>query len=169
VYRMLPKQNPMYKYRESIPLGPTPLCKEEVKEALLHLQQDWQGESYDLLTRNCCHFCDAFCKLLRVKPAPCWLNRFAFGADATVTFTNRVYCWVRAHGCACRALMAIALFLAVMDLNAHIASACSLRCRPSQRNGWGFPIVHGEASKLHGFARRLGQRTRSAQRHLRVC
>ena len=43
------------------------------------LQAQWPGESYDLLHRNCVHFCDALCVRLGVGPLPGWVNRFAHG------------------------------------------------------------------------------------------
>lgn len=44
--------------------------------------------SYDLLTRNCCHFCEALVALLGCRPVPGWLNRFAYQADATLVATT---------------------------------------------------------------------------------
>lgn len=88
VYRCQPKKNPMYVYREQIDLGVTLKTKQEVENILRTMKQTWPGLSYDLLSRNCCHFCDELCKQLGVKPVPGWLNRFAQSADATVTLAN---------------------------------------------------------------------------------
>ena len=48
------------------------------------LQVQWPGDSYDLLARNCNHFCETFGEMLGVGPIPGWVNRFATNADATV-------------------------------------------------------------------------------------
>jgi hypothetical protein len=60
----------------------------QIQIVLESLKADWPGASYDLLTRNCCHFCEDMAARLGVGPVPGWLNRFAQGADATLQFTN---------------------------------------------------------------------------------
>mmetsp|Transcript_21317 Transcript_21317/g.46558 ORF Transcript_21317/g.46558 Transcript_21317/m.46558 type:complete len:502 (-) Transcript_21317:1317-2822(-) len=88
VYCCEEKQNPMYYFRETVDLGETPKTKQQVKDILQRLKREWLGSSYELLSRNCCHFCYEFAKELDCKDPPAWLNRFAQGADATITFTN---------------------------------------------------------------------------------
>ncbi|MCO5578739.1 hypothetical protein L7F22_032584 [Adiantum nelumboides] len=78
------KTNPMYSYRESISLGKTWLSRPKVKQILLELGREWPGYSYDLLSRNCNHFCDALCERLGVQKFPAWVNRFANAGDAAV-------------------------------------------------------------------------------------
>lgn len=38
-----PKQNPMYKYRESIPLGMTAFDQQRVRQILVALSKEWPG------------------------------------------------------------------------------------------------------------------------------
>ncbi|KAK9812928.1 hypothetical protein WJX72_005911 [[Myrmecia] bisecta] len=90
VYGCEPKKNPMYTFRESIVLGVTSLSDASMREVITRLQREWPGCSYDLLTRNCCHFCEELAKQLGVSKLPGWLNRFAYGADATVRWGNGV-------------------------------------------------------------------------------
>ncbi|KAG2425943.1 hypothetical protein HXX76_013316 [Chlamydomonas incerta] len=78
----------MYNFRETVELGVTEKSKQEIKEIMSRLKRAWAGISYDLLQRNCCHFCEELCAELGVPPPPAWLNRFAQGADATVKLTN---------------------------------------------------------------------------------
>lgn len=78
------KKNPMYTYRESITLGQTSRSGYEVETILRELRREWLGHSYDLLARNCNHFCDAFCERLGVPKTPGWVNRFANAGDATL-------------------------------------------------------------------------------------
>ncbi|KXZ49413.1 hypothetical protein GPECTOR_21g639 [Gonium pectorale] len=66
-----------------------------IKEIIGRLKREWQGTTYDLLQRNCCHFCEELCALLGVGSPPAWLNRFAQGADATVKFTNEASAWFK--------------------------------------------------------------------------
>mmetsp|Transcript_8839 Transcript_8839/g.22525 ORF Transcript_8839/g.22525 Transcript_8839/m.22525 type:complete len:221 (-) Transcript_8839:28-690(-) len=91
VYAVEPKRNPMYTYRETVPLGITTMSPEKVKEVIRNLRESWPGASYDLLKRNCNDFCEALCQALGAGPFPMWVNRFARGADATVTTTAQVY------------------------------------------------------------------------------
>nr|XP_029123398.1 uncharacterized protein LOC105054964 [Elaeis guineensis] len=84
VFSCPPRRNPMYTYRESIVLGKTNCSVFMVNQILRELSRAWPGSSYDLLSRNCNHFCDAFCELLGVPKLPGWVNRFANAGDAAM-------------------------------------------------------------------------------------
>ncbi|KAI5059601.1 hypothetical protein GOP47_0025920 [Adiantum capillus-veneris] len=71
------KLNVLYSYRETISLGHTSLSRLKVTQVLFELGREWPGSSYDLLSRNCNHFCDALCERLGVQKLPAWINRFA--------------------------------------------------------------------------------------------
>ncbi|KAK9143827.1 hypothetical protein Syun_013227 [Stephania yunnanensis] len=70
-------KNPMYTYREFIVLGKTNFSIFKVNQILRELSREWPGDSYDLLARNCNHFCDELCERLGVPKLPAWVNRFA--------------------------------------------------------------------------------------------
>ncbi|KAI3704862.1 hypothetical protein L1987_75091 [Smallanthus sonchifolius] len=78
------KQNPMYTYRETIVLGKTSLSKSKVNQVLRELSREWPGNLYDLLSKNCNHFCNEFCESLGVPKLPGWVNRFANAGDTAV-------------------------------------------------------------------------------------
>ncbi|GLJ05696.1 hypothetical protein SUGI_0023270 [Cryptomeria japonica] len=84
VFSCHPKQNPMYTYRESISLGKTSLSAHSVTQILTKLSSEWPGYDYDLLSKNCNHFCDKFCEQLGVQKLPAWVNRFANAGDAAI-------------------------------------------------------------------------------------
>lgn len=63
-------QNPMYTYRESIKLGETAYPVSKINQIIRELSREWPGESYDLLAKNCNHFCDEFCERLGVSKLP---------------------------------------------------------------------------------------------------
>ncbi|CAM6125884.1 unnamed protein product [Calypogeia fissa] len=84
VFSCPPKQNPMYTYRETVPLGRTTLSPLVVNQILTEMSREWQGCTYDLLSRNCNHFCEVFCARLGVQKLPLWVNRFAKTGDAAV-------------------------------------------------------------------------------------
>lgn len=77
-------KNSMYKYRECIVLGQTSFSKSKVNQILRELSREWPGNSYDLLAKNCNHFCDDFCERLGVPKIPGWVNRFAHAGDAAM-------------------------------------------------------------------------------------
>ncbi|MBA0829528.1 hypothetical protein Goarm_014131, partial [Gossypium armourianum] len=77
-------KNPMYTYRESMVLGITNFSKLNVNQILQELSREWPGSSYDLLSKNCNHFCDEFCERLGVQKLPGWVNRFANAGDAAI-------------------------------------------------------------------------------------
>lgn len=77
-------KNPMYTYRESIILGSTNYSISKVNQIIRELTREWPGHSYDLLSKNCNHFCDEFCERLGVPKLPGWVNRFAHAGDAAV-------------------------------------------------------------------------------------
>jgi len=81
VFSCPPGKNPMYTYRECIILGRTDFSIFKVNQILRELSREWPGHSYDLLSKNCNHFCDEFCEKLGVSKLPGWVNRFAHAGD----------------------------------------------------------------------------------------
>ncbi|KAL6291553.1 hypothetical protein ACE6H2_009063 [Prunus campanulata] len=77
-------KNPMYTYRECITLGTTACSIFKVNQILRELSREWPGYSYDLLSKNCNHFCDEFSERLGVPKLPGWVNRFAHAGDAAM-------------------------------------------------------------------------------------
>merc|ERR1719264_1433079 len=64
-------------------MGKTMESEEEVMELIQMTEADWPGKSYDVLTRNCCHYCDELCQQLGVGEVPAWVLNLA-GAGAAV-------------------------------------------------------------------------------------
>ncbi|KAK9145985.1 hypothetical protein Sjap_005888 [Stephania japonica] len=77
-------KNPMYTYRERLVLGKTNCSIFQVNQILRELSREWSGNSYDLLARNCNHFCDEFCERLGAPKLPGWVNRFANAGDTAM-------------------------------------------------------------------------------------
>lgn len=84
VFSCPPTKNPMYTFRETIVLGETDCTNGRVNLILRELSREWPGSSYDLLSKNCNHFCDDFCEKLGVQKLPAWVNRFANAGDAAL-------------------------------------------------------------------------------------
>lgn len=96
VYSVEPMKNPMYRFRETVPLGETPLTRAQIREVVLRLRKVWIGSEYDFLGHNCCHFCEVFARELQCKPPPGWLNRFAQSADVARSLGARSAALLRA-------------------------------------------------------------------------
>lgn len=77
VYFAAPMGNDRHKYRESVAMGATALAKGELSSLMSTLRDQWLGNDYDLLTRNCCHFADAMCRELGVGQVPEWVMHLA--------------------------------------------------------------------------------------------
>eukprot|EP00930_Biecheleria_cincta_P041134 TRINITY_DN28170_c0_g1_i2.p1 TRINITY_DN28170_c0_g1~~TRINITY_DN28170_c0_g1_i2.p1 ORF type:complete len:310 (-),score=71.16 TRINITY_DN28170_c0_g1_i2:36-965(-) len=78
-----PKGCTAHIYRESIVMGETKLNPKEVSDVLAILMAEWKGTDYNLLTKNCVIFCDAFCQKIGVGSVPSWVKNLA-GAGATL-------------------------------------------------------------------------------------
>ncbi|KAH0474187.1 MAG: hypothetical protein KVP17_000030, partial [Porospora cf. gigantea B] len=79
-----PMRHPVHVWREEFVLGPTALSEESVRKLLRSLADEWRGDDYNILTRNCTHFCEEFCKLLSVGPFPPFLMNLAKSAHSTM-------------------------------------------------------------------------------------
>lgn len=61
--------------KEKILLGVTSKSREEICEILGSLEEEFKGNNYHLLLKNCNHFSDSFAKLLVGKGIPPYVNR----------------------------------------------------------------------------------------------
>lgn len=77
IFACMPTKCPMHTYRETVYLGDCYLPKNCVKAILSSLVPSFNGTSYDLLRKNCCHFCDELAIELGVGPTPAWTSRLA--------------------------------------------------------------------------------------------
>mmetsp|Transcript_63074 Transcript_63074/g.117336 ORF Transcript_63074/g.117336 Transcript_63074/m.117336 type:complete len:333 (-) Transcript_63074:103-1101(-) len=88
VSRSEPRQHAAHHYRETILLPCTRLSRDEIESVVKDLEERYQGYTYDLLQRNCCHFADEFCQRLHVGPIPSWIHRLARVASGMKRFTQ---------------------------------------------------------------------------------
>jgi len=72
-----PQKHPGHVYQESVVLGEVNLTATEVHNIIKQLASEWQGRDYNLVNKNCCHFCGAFCQALGVDSVPTWLTSLA--------------------------------------------------------------------------------------------
>lgn len=77
IFEVEPKQCPGFTFRKSILIGRTDLGPKEVRTFMEKLAEDYGGSSYNLITKNCNHFCNDVCTRLTGKQIPRWVNRLA--------------------------------------------------------------------------------------------
>mmetsp|Transcript_36027 Transcript_36027/g.78569 ORF Transcript_36027/g.78569 Transcript_36027/m.78569 type:complete len:266 (+) Transcript_36027:62-859(+) len=73
VYSCKPRRSPGQVYFRSVPLGQTVASEAQVMAIIALLEKRWKGADYDLLRKNCHHFCNYFCRMLGVRPVPPWV------------------------------------------------------------------------------------------------
>lgn len=83
-----PAVNPDHSFRETLSMGYTPLSPEQVWQVIEEMKPVWRGCTYNLLTRNCHHFSDTFCRRLGVGGVPDWVNDLAKTGADTVDFLD---------------------------------------------------------------------------------
>ncbi|CAK9180660.1 unnamed protein product [Ilex paraguariensis] len=77
IFEVEPKQCPGFTFRKSILIGKTDMGPKEVRTFMEKLAEGYSGNTYNLITKNCNHFCNDACLQLTGKPIPSWINRLA--------------------------------------------------------------------------------------------
>lgn len=72
-----PKQCDGFTFRKSILIGWTEMAPGQVREVMEELAEKYKGNAYNLITKNCNHFCNDACIKLTGIPIPRWVNRLA--------------------------------------------------------------------------------------------
>ncbi|KAK2644732.1 hypothetical protein Ddye_019927 [Dipteronia dyeriana] len=72
-----PKQCEGFTFRKTILIGKTDMGHAEVRTVMEELSENYKGNAYNLITKNCNHFCNDACIRLTANPIPSWVNRLA--------------------------------------------------------------------------------------------
>ncbi|GKA42048.1 deSI-like protein [Tanacetum coccineum] len=72
-----PKQCEGFTFRKRILIGWTDMNLTQVRKLMQELAKDYKGTSYNLITKNCNHFCNDVCIKLTGSSIPSWVNRLA--------------------------------------------------------------------------------------------
>lgn len=72
-----PKRCEGFRFRKTILIGKTSMGPGEVRAVMEELAAEYRGNAYNLITKNCNHFCNAACVRLTENPIPSWVNRLA--------------------------------------------------------------------------------------------
>jgi len=90
-----PRLHPSFLYRESVPLGHTPLSREAVSKVLNQLRREWSASSYHLVSHNCLGFAEEFANALEASELlPTWV-RGASDACRMPCVGTLASCWWR--------------------------------------------------------------------------
>mmetsp|Transcript_120633 Transcript_120633/g.341750 ORF Transcript_120633/g.341750 Transcript_120633/m.341750 type:complete len:214 (+) Transcript_120633:116-757(+) len=81
VFCTRPRECEGHSYCSSEMLGVTRTSEYDVLDYMQVLEKKWPGTEYDVLKRNCCHFCEELCILLGVGDLPEWIMRLATTGD----------------------------------------------------------------------------------------
>ena len=77
VFGLPPGEDRSHNFRERILLGDTKLNMDSINAVLRDIADEYPGQGYDVLRRNCCHFAQDFCQRLGVDAPPEYISRFA--------------------------------------------------------------------------------------------
>lgn len=72
-----PKQCEGFTFRKQILIGKTDKGPAQVRAVMEDLAEDYKGNAYNLISKNCNHFCNDACIRLTGNPIPSWVNRLA--------------------------------------------------------------------------------------------
>ncbi|KAE9556785.1 hypothetical protein FO519_000191 [Halicephalobus sp. NKZ332] len=77
-----------FKFKETIHLGETDFSSFEVKKMIENLGEEYRGDRYHLITKNCNHFSQYLAKTLTGSDIPPWINRLA-NMSGSIPFFER--------------------------------------------------------------------------------
>lgn len=76
--------------RETVKLGNVLLPEGKVASILEQMKHQWPSRGYDMLRRNCSHFCDDFCQRLGVGTLPQWVKNMASTGAGIASLSSQV-------------------------------------------------------------------------------
>ncbi|KAL7057106.1 hypothetical protein AAHC03_018941 [Spirometra sp. Aus1] len=103
IFEMSPKDTsalgPNYIFRTSIEVGHTDFTYDDVCMILNNMEEEFCGDRYHLLRKNCNHFSHAFVEILCGASLPKWINRLAV-VSTKLPFIERSIPkeWLTPHG-----------------------------------------------------------------------
>jgi len=77
VFACQPQNCPGHSFCEAAPMGYCAISEHDLLELLVKLDREWPSAEYDLLHRNCCHFCQELCSRLGLGTLPSWVTKLA--------------------------------------------------------------------------------------------
>ncbi|KAI9076018.1 hypothetical protein K1719_042034 [Acacia pycnantha] len=72
-----PRRCDGFTFRKTILIGKTDMGADEVRRVMEELAGEYKGNTYNLITKNCNHFCNDACIRFTGNSIPNWVNRLA--------------------------------------------------------------------------------------------
>ncbi|KAL5200280.1 hypothetical protein ABZP36_021483 [Zizania latifolia] len=77
IFEVASRWCPGYTFREAVLVETAEITRTEVRALMAELAAEFPGDAYNIISRNCNHFCDAACRRLVRVCIPPWVNRLA--------------------------------------------------------------------------------------------
>ncbi|CAM9582847.1 unnamed protein product [Chrysoparadoxa australica] len=92
IFAHSPREGPGATFSHAVTIGKFEGGRKGIDDAIEALRSDFDGNSYNLITRNCNHFSEAFCQKLMGKEIPGYVNRLAYaGSYFSWIFDNEAF------------------------------------------------------------------------------
>lgn len=92
VFEVEPRHCPGYVFRSSILLGGTDMSRSEICSFMELIADQYQGNTYNLIYKNCNHFTDEVSHCLTGHRIPGWVNRLARIGNGNLFYV--IYVWM---------------------------------------------------------------------------
>jgi hypothetical protein len=83
VFEVEPKNTPGFTFRQSIQMGTTQMTSREFRGFIETAADEYTGDSYHLIVKNCNHFTEDMCFRMTGRHIPGWINRLAHIGEAS--------------------------------------------------------------------------------------
>lgn len=84
-------QDPAHSWREFVDLGECTVPEKIAVDILTHIQLEWRGEDYNLVSRNCVTFCRLLADYLGcLANFPTWIDKFSLMGNKIIGNTNDI-------------------------------------------------------------------------------
>lgn len=83
-----PKKCEGFRFRKTILIGKTSMGPSEVRGVMEEFGGVYKGNAYNLIRKNCNHFCNDACVRLTGNAIPKWVNRLARIGNSLITLNN---------------------------------------------------------------------------------
>lgn len=81
VTKCYPRCHPGHTYRSTVMMGQTKFSEFKVNKIMERLVDEWQGNEYHFIRKNCLDFSNALCQELGVGKIPGWVDRYGRTAE----------------------------------------------------------------------------------------
>ncbi|KAI5061314.1 hypothetical protein GOP47_0023819 [Adiantum capillus-veneris] len=86
IFEVEPRSYPGFQFRRRVKLGTIQLDSKDFREFMVQLSNEYSGNTYNLMMKNCNHFCNDVSLRLTGSSIPGWVNRLAKLGNLCVCF-----------------------------------------------------------------------------------